>query len=385
MSWTVDLSGNLLNFLLEQIEQRRTMYTTSSNVTATTKRTAGKLIQPFPVIVYLLIAFGWSWLFWIAAIPFREQNDLLVMAMVFIGGYGPAIGGILTLGLHRGQVFDLSRKRLVVWVLAAAGIFALMAARYLVGPVSGFDPLPADLTLSLPIILATVTACLVGGWVISSAVSENPDIRSRMASLLPVHLPVRWAVFAFTFFAGLLFASWGIAALFGLDVEVPALWGRPVLEVVPLLILSFTLTAVARGGLEEPGWRGVLQPALQKKFSPFAAALIVSIFWSLWHLPLYLNGFYGGDLLGGMLGGGIYRILLAILLAWFYNRSGGNLFLLVFLHTSFNELVNFIPISDFVVLLLWLLVVGVIVVKDKMFRKLNQASLPGGQQSGAGA
>ena len=95
------------------------------------------------------------------------------------------------------------------------------------------------------------------------------------------------------------------------------------------------------------------------------------MFWSLWHLPLYLNGFYSGDLVDGMIGGGIYRILLPIFLAWFYKRSGGNLFLMIFLHTCFNVMVNFLPTSDLDLTLLWLVVVIVVVVKDKMYQKAS--------------
>jgi len=126
---------------------------------------------------------------------------------------------------------------------------------------------------------------------------------------------------------------------------------------------------LAQGGNEEPGWRGLMQPELQQRFSPLIAALIVSVAWSLWHLPLYLNGFYPGDLVGGMVAGGIYRVLLSIFLAWFYNRSGGNLFAMVFLHTCFNVMVNFLPTADAGLTLLWLIVVVVVIVKDKMWQK----------------
>jgi hypothetical protein len=71
-----------------------------------------------------------------------------------------------------------------------------------------------------------------------------------------------------------------------------------------------------------------------------------------------------------MVGGGIYRILLAIFLTWFYNRSGGNLLLLVILHTSFNVMVNYLPLAESVLTVLWLLVAVAVVVKDKMYRTL---------------
>ena len=70
-----------------------------------------------------------------------------------------------------------------------------------------------------------------------------------------------------------------------------------------------------------------------------------------------------------MLGGAVFRILLSVFLAWFYNRSGGSLFLMFILHTCFNVMVNFLPTSDLGLLVLWLLVVVLVVIKDKMWQK----------------
>ncbi len=326
--------------------------------------------QTHPVRAFLLITFAWTWLFWLAAVPLRGRGDLLVVMIVLIGGYGPAIGGILTLGLKNGMALAFSRKQLLVMMTAAAAIFVLMVVRYWVGIIPGYDQLPENLTLSGPIVVAALGVCLVGGWVIANALASNVDIREKMASLLPARLPWRWTLLAVFFFPTLLLISWGSAAALGLAVEYPALWGHSLFAVLPLGLLAFLLTALARGGMEEPGWRGMMQPTLQSKFSPLVASLIVAVFWSLWHLPLFLNGFYPADLVTGMTVGGIYRVLLAIFLTWFYNRSGGNLFLMVFLHTSFNVMVNYLPFSTPVLAVLWLIVAIVVVLKDKMYQKL---------------
>lgn len=327
------------------------------------------LAQSRPALAFLILTFGWSWLFWLAAIPLRSRGDLLLMTVVFIGGFGPAVGGMLTLGLKQGLRLDLSFRRVMTLLVSAVLIFGLMAIRYLVGRVSGYETLPADLSLTAPILLAAVAASLTGGWVISSAFARNPDIRGRMATILPNRGTWGWLVFGVLFFPALVLLSWGLADLLGLGVEYPGLWGRPASEVLPLFVLTFLLTGLARGGNEEPGWRGMLQPALQTKFSPLAAALIVSAFWSLWHLPLFWNGFYGENLLLGMLGGGVYRIFLAIFLAWAYNRSGGNVLLMIILHTTFNMVVNFLPTSDVLLLALWLVITVAVVLRDKMYRK----------------
>lgn len=321
-----------------------------------------------PVISFLLITFGWTWLFWFAAIPFQGQT-LLVTPIVILGGYGPALAGIVTLSLRSGLKSVNSPRKITVMFVSAAALFGLIALSYWAGNMADYETLAADLTLSAPIILTALAASLVGGWVFSSAVSTNPEVRSRMGSMLPRNLSIKWAAAGVLFYPLMILAAWGLAALLGAGVEYPALWGRPVLEVLPAYGLTFIITALMQGGNEEPGWRGMLQPELQKRFSPLTAALIVSLFWSLWHLPLYLNGFYGGDLVGGMLGGAVFRILLSVFLAWFYNRSGGSLFLMFILHTCFNVMVNFLPTSDLGLLVLWLLVVVLVVIKDKMWQK----------------
>ena len=57
----------------------------------------------------------------------------------------------------------------------------------------------------------------------------------------------------------------------------------PPLHILPLIFLICFLI----GGMEEAGWRSVLQPELEKKFGFIITALIFSIIWFAWHLPLY--------------------------------------------------------------------------------------------------
>jgi hypothetical protein len=118
----------------------------------------------------------------------------LVTAIVIIGGYGPAIGGILTLSLRSGLQFEPTFKKTVALLIGAALIFGLMTLRYLAGNIPDYDLLAEDLALSAPVVIAALAASLVGGWVISSAVSRSADIRARMASLLPWRLPLGWTL-----------------------------------------------------------------------------------------------------------------------------------------------------------------------------------------------
>lgn len=330
---------------------------------------AGRLAKEHPVAVFLVLTFAWTWLFWFVSIPFRGQ-PLLVTTLVLIGGFGPALAAVETLRLRSGIRLDLSAKRVIAMWISAAVIFGVISLRYVVGNVPGVRELAQDLTLTVPAVLAAVVACFVGGWVISAAVSEGRPVRDRISSILPWRLPLGWTILALAFYPAMILVSWGIATLLKAPVEYPALWGQPALQILPLYALIFAVTLLIQGGNEEPGWRGFLQPELQARFSPLVAAILVSLVWSLWHLPLFLNGFYGeGELVTGMTGGGVYRVFLAIFLAWFYIRSGGNLFLTCWMHATFNLMPTLLPMFELGLVILWILVTAGVVFKDRMWRR----------------
>ena len=77
----------------------------------------------------------------------------------------------------------------------------------------------------------------------------------------------------------------GVVAGFGLTSAGlnPAL---PLVAVPGVLLAAVTVS----GGLsEEPGWRGLLQPALERRLPYLTATLAVGAIWAVWHLPLWLT------------------------------------------------------------------------------------------------
>ncbi len=70
----------------------------------------------------------------------------------------------------------------------------------------------------------------------------------------------------------------------------------------------------------------------------------------------------------------IIIVPLSILLTWLYNRTGGNLFLMVCLHTAFNLSGSFVPASGLPAAVLGLGFVVAIVVVDRMYSRKAEST-----------
>lgn len=113
----------------------------------------------------------------------------------------------------------------------------------------------------------------------------------------------------------------------------------------PFYVLVFMVPAMLfGGGLEETGWRGILQTELEKKLPYTAATLAVAFIWWLWHLPLfYINGVsqYGADLFTF----GINILGLSFALAAI-KKTTGSTFLCVLFHCLTNALHGVFIVSE---------------------------------------
>jgi uncharacterized protein len=106
----------------------------------------------------------------------------------------------------------------------------------------------------------------------------------------------------------------------------------------------FLMSSFFLGGLEELGWRGLLQDELQAKLKPWAFHALIWLIWSVWHYPLFhIPGVsqYGLNFLHFSL----YAILYSTLLGWLYGRTH-SLPVVVFGHMLMNTFAT-IGILDF--------------------------------------
>lgn len=99
---------------------------------------------------------------------------------------------------------------------------------------------------------------------------------------------------------------------------------------------SFTYLLFLGGPLQEEfGWRGYALPRLQARFNALVSSLILGLMWGLWHLPYFFISeeiIYQHAIFGLI----ISDILIAILMTWLYNNTGGSILAALIFHTTIS-------------------------------------------------
>ncbi len=88
---------------------------------------------------------------------------------------------------------------------------------------------------------------------------------------------------------------------------------------------------------EEIGWRGLLLPILQEKYTSLKASLIIGFIWGLWHLPIFLAlNPYGDKTIIFFLIMFIGCFALSIIATWLFNSTKGSLLICILFHNAIN-------------------------------------------------
>lgn len=121
----------------------------------------------------------------------------------------------------------------------------------------------------------------------------NPGKFKFLAYAYIIPLVISLAAYGIAWIAGLTeftaerVINYKWAKMLGFTLPAPFIIG-----LLSKMTLGFLLTCLPVLG-EEIGWTGFLTPRLLKKYSAPVTSLIVGLFWSVWHFPAIIGGFYG--------------------------------------------------------------------------------------------
>lgn len=181
------------------------------------------------------------------------------------------------------------------------------------------DVMPFVLVL-VPAVAAATVAVLGEGW---------PGLRRLLARIGRWRVGLRWYALAIGIpLVGTLLIDFAGLVLGQADIGELVAAVTPAAMAVPLVVLLPAL-------LEEMGWRGFgVQSAVERGWSPAAAALVVGLVFVAIHLPLYLPGQLYDDL--PMWPVPLMLLGYAAFLSWIYLGSGGSVLLAAIGHAVAN-------------------------------------------------
>jgi membrane protease YdiL (CAAX protease family) len=200
----------------------------------------------------------------------------------------------------------------ITWGITGFWIFLPGPATALLGQLSGHHP---------AFFLAT-WAPAIAGLALVAWHGGVAGLRAFLSRLLLWRCPPGWAAFLIL----------GIPAVF---IAGSLIGGGPILAPLPPEGLAPVLAAMALmlflGPVEELGWRGVMQPLLQRRLAPALAGLAIGVTWGVWHLPAFW--------LAGLVQSGwafwpffLGNVALAVLVTPLFNASRGSILLPMLFH-----------------------------------------------------
>ncbi len=174
-----------------------------------------------------------------------------------------------------------------------------------------------------------------------------------------------------------------VLGLIAVIAFVPVIWEfriigeNSLIEVGPF---SFMLVGLVIGALEEVGWRGYGQEALQRQVPVVLAGLIIGVFWAAWHLPLFLiEGTYQHGLGWGTPTFWAFfanLVISAPLYSWLYNAAGRVVFAPLLFHGFGNLAQELVPsVSNITSIAIHLLLTLIVVAASWQWMKQKTGGL----------
>lgn len=355
-----DFAANIQLHAVKRVANRSRKSETGSMYAAIATMWTGELSVPETqaersivrtIAIYLLLAYGFSWVLWFTA--FRLGGAFAELTGIAI--YGPALAGMLL-------SYRASRnRRAAIWPRLIC-----FAVAWLIAAVTIYGRARINEAPRAPVFLCLIPS-LIPAWIISAALSRENGVRQYLRTLLRPN-SWRWQAVAVLSFAVFLAGPALIARLLGTPVIPANMAGRRHSLVLTGFLLFGGSFFYGGGVSEEPGWRGYLQNRLQTKLSPLVATIIVWISWALWHLPLDLHSSLGASLpvyFGNRL---LVLLPLTVIATWLFNRSRQSILTTALFHSAFNALPDVLPSAPSMSWLLWIWAIAVIVT-DRMWRK----------------
>ncbi len=243
-----------------------------------------------------------------------RSGTVTFIALAYLGSYALSAGLWLDGGAESELLMPLALLMMFVPALAAVLVRRIYREGYTDVAWRRFSWRYALVALLAPLVIT------VGSFLLAILVSGEP---------------LAWVAWLTPDEAGLLHPP--ADAKFGDEpLTVGALQTKVLLKLTVNMLILFVFTFG-----EEFGWRGYLQPRMERRFGTRLGIVLVGVVWGFWHAGMHAQGVMmpeGIDpLLGTLVLNPFYLIGLGIFYGWLYLRTG-SVWVVVLAHSAQNKL-----------------------------------------------
>lgn len=240
-------------------------------------------IETRNLLLYFLIAFGWTWLLWLPSVIISVNDNQSLMYWIYDVEMSVGLG-----------------------LIAIGGIF------------STFGP-------------------LVAAFAVTGLTEGREGVRRFWRRFWDVRLPGAWLLASFLLPILLIAVPRFIVVPLGYPLYLG--WATQ-----PVLVLGWLLTNFIRSGgmSEEFGWRGYALPRLQARWNALVSSIVLGVIWAVWHLPLWFLA--GSSQQGTSFWLFLANLVLtSSLYTWLFNNARGSILVAVVFHAIGNTVAQMFP------------------------------------------
>jgi len=321
-------------------------------------------IKRHQAAAFFIITFAITWGLGFSWGAVLKRNQFLLLPLAFVATCGPGLAGIIVSAVTNTQQRQGPRKAFWIAFLVAWFVSILVCLANL--------KFIEQSSLSPAAIGLFTIAVVPVAFVIASAYSRIPAVRSYLASLIRLRGVWGWSLVGLVLFPVLHLISLFINSLLNRQRVPSHQFPHMSLALIGLVIVKFLYQFFFFNGTgEEVGWRGFALPRLQTRTSPSIAALIIAFFWAPWHFFLWRAAGARVLTFRFWIDQYILHILGSLFIVWICNRAHGSILVAGITHAASNTVMAFIPLQDMQGLYLtWVAAALVMILVDKMWKKL---------------
>ena len=307
----------------------------------------------FQFIVFSILTLFISISCWMIA---KEQSGTVKIIFNQLGYFGPALVAIILTLVSSTNSKGIKLKSYLpfIAVFAFIMIFAILYGG------TYYEMRINEFLLKNPLVIV-LTLITVGYFIYQFVINKGNSAIDKLVNIPKTN--IIWYVLAVAIYPLLKLIGVLLSIkLFPTQFELPVI---NLIAIIPLFLFSIIFYAAIG---EEIGWRGYALKKLQIKHNPFVASLFIAIVWSIWHIGYFvLVENYAVQQLSGVV---IFTILGAFFTTWLFNKTKGNVLILILFHASINFAILFVP-HPIILTSLHLILLIVVLITGRFFKKIK--------------